>query len=230
MLEVAGLAAGYGDKAVVHDVTLAVGAREIVALIGHNGAGKTTVLRTVAGLLPARSGRVTFDGREVRAGDTAALARAGLAFVPQGRNTFPDLTVAENLDIATARREDGRIVSLADIHGLFPPLAERGSAQASTLSGGQRQMLALACALLRQPRLVMLDEPSTGLAPVLVEDVFAMVALLRDQFGLGVLVVDQNARRLMALADRVIVLKAGEVVFSGSPAGLARDEDLWRLF
>jgi len=229
MLEVSGLAAGYRDKRVVQGIDLFVGPREVVALIGHNGAGKTTVLRTIAGQLGATAGRIVFNGRTVRQGDTAALAREGLAFVPQGRNTFPDLTIGENLDIADRGRSGGGI-GLAEIYALFPPLASRGKSLASTLSGGQRQMLALACALLRQPRLVVLDEPSTGLAPILVDNVFATVALLRDRFGLGVLVVDQNARKLLSFADRVLVLKAGELVHSGPPETLSRDEDLWRLF
>jgi branched-chain amino acid transport system ATP-binding protein len=228
MLDVRDLATGYRDKQVVLGGSLAVRREEIVALVGHNGAGKTTILRAIAGQLPAMRGEVRFEAKPVRQGDTARLARAGLAFVPQGRNTFPDLTIRENLDIASRPAAEGGITP-AEIDRVFPPLAARRGALASTLSGGQRQMLALACALLRQPRLVLLDEPSTGLAPVLVESVFETIALLRSRFGLGVLVVDQNARRLATLADRVVVLKAGEVVFNGSPDALSRDEDLWRL-
>jgi branched-chain amino acid transport system ATP-binding protein len=230
MLEVEGLHAGYGVKQVLRNVSLRVGEREIVALIGHNGAGKTTALRAMMGLSTPSAGHIRFAGRVVRGGEAAVLVRAGMSFVPQGHNIFADLKVDENLDIADARVGQGATVSRSDVLTLFPALAQRGSALASTLSGGQRQMLALACALLRRPRLILLDEPSTGLAPILVDEVFALISLLRERFGLSVLVVDQNARKLMSIADHVVVIKAGEVVFSGAPIELARDDDLWRLF
>jgi len=230
MLNVSGLVVAYGKKQVLHGVDLSAAEGEIVGLVGHNGAGKTTILRSIVGLAPRQAGTVTFGGEPVPAGGVAANVRRGIAFVPQGRNIFSTLTVAENLAIPLSLAgEEGR-ARLEAVESMFPLLRERRSALASTLSGGQRQMLALGIAILRGPRLILLDEPSTGLAPFLVEEVFRRIVEMRDRFGMAVIVVDQNVSRLLGLCDRMVVLKAGAVVFDGSAEGLGADRSLWSLF
>jgi branched-chain amino acid transport system ATP-binding protein len=229
MLEVAGLEVAFGGRRVLHAIDLTVGAGEIVALIGHNGAGKTTLLRSIMGLLRPVGGRIVAAGAPVSAGRSAAVARAGLAFVPQGRNVFRDLTVAENLALS---REAAGAAALPErvAFELFPVLAERRAQVAGSLSGGQQQMLGLGIALLRRPKLIMLDEPSTGLAPILVEEVFRAVATLQREYGTGFLIVDQNVRALLSLSQRVYVLKSGRVVHAGQAASLDDSETLWSLF
>jgi branched-chain amino acid transport system ATP-binding protein len=200
-----------------------------VALIGHNGAGKTTLLRTVMGLLRPEQGRITAAGAAVMPGGSAVVARRGLAFVPQGRNVFRDLTVAENLALS---REAAGTAALPEraVFDRFPVLAERRGQVAGSLSGGQQQMLGLGIALLRRPKLIMLDEPSTGLAPVLVEEVFRAVATLQREYGTAFLIVDQNVRALLSLSRSAYVLKSGQVVYAGPSAGLSESETLWGLF
>jgi branched-chain amino acid transport system ATP-binding protein len=229
MLEIADLRVAYDAKQVLHGVSLSARPGRIVGLVGHNGAGKTTLLRAALGLVRRSAGTIAFAGRAVRFGDTAALVRAGLCLVPEGRGIFRQLSVRDNLAIAADAAAGTPLVTRDEALRLFPVLAEKRDQRAQTLSGGQQQMLAVAAALLRGPRLVMLDEPSTGLAPVLVDEVFATIAGLRDRFGLGVLVVDQNVSRLLQLCDELHVMKAGEIIFSGPPGKLAV-ADLWKLF
>lgn len=228
MLEVQDLRVAYGKKLAVDGVSLTVGEGELAALVGHNGAGKTTVMRAVLGLTPRSGGTVRFAGRTLGPDDAETAVGHGLAFVPQGRNTFRTMTVAENLDVA--RGAGSGPIGLPEVLAMFPILAERRRQRAGSLSGGQQQMLALAMTLLRNPRLIMLDEPSTGLAPVLVEGVFRTVRDLRERYGVSVLVIDQNVRRLLDLVDRVHVMKAGRLIHAGSPATLAGDDALWQLF
>jgi branched-chain amino acid transport system ATP-binding protein len=227
MLEIAELRVAYDTKQVLHGVSLAAQPGRIVGLVGHNGAGKTTLLRAALGLVRRSAGTIRFMDREVSPGATAALVRAGLCLVPEGRGIFRQLSVGDNLAIAAGGTP---IATRDEVLQLFPVLAERRDRLAQTLSGGQQQMLAIASALLRAPRLVLLDEPSTGLAPVLVDEVFATIASLRDRFKLGVLVVDQNVNRLLALCDELYVMKAGEIVFAGPPQTLGGTADLWKLF
>ncbi|MGF7161008.1 branched-chain amino acid transport system ATP-binding protein [Rhodoligotrophos appendicifer] len=230
MLSLDRVTVAYGRKQILHDISLGLEEGEIAALVGHNGAGKTTVLRTAIGLVAPAAGEIIFDGVPVLADKTAAAVARGLAFVPQGRNTFRSMTVAENLDIAVSAGGEAAPGRMGLIDEMFPILRERKTSSAGKLSGGQQQMLALACALLRGPRLIMLDEPSTGLAPVLVDEVFRRVADMRDRLGVSVLVVDQNVTKLLKLVDRIFVLKAGRIVFSGRPADIDGDEQLWSLF
>ncbi len=230
MLEVRGLRVAYGAKQVLHGVDLVAPAGRIVGLVGHNGAGKTTLLRAAMGLAAIAGGAINFRDRAVKSGDTAALVRAGLCLVPEGRGIFRHLSIDDNLLLAREAASDAKLVSIDEVCEIFPALRERRSRPAQALSGGQQQMLAIAAALLRGPRMVLLDEPSTGLAPVLVDEVFAVIAGLRDRFGLGVLVVDQNVGRLLTLCDDLYVLKAGEIVFTGSPAALRDAGDLWKYF
>jgi branched-chain amino acid transport system ATP-binding protein len=230
VLDVAGLAVAYGSKRVLGDIDFAVAEREIVGLVGHNGAGKTTLLRAIAGLVAPAEGTMRFAGRPVLPGTTPALVRAGLSFVPQGNNIFRDLTVDENLRIARSTRAAAGPVSEDNIFRLFPVLRERLGQRAGSLSGGQQQMVALAGALLRSPRLIMLDEPSTGLAPVLVEEVFRLISALRRDFGMSIVVVDQNVAGLIEIVDRMYVFKTGGVVYSGLPDALRDSEVLWQFF
>lgn len=230
ILDVRDLVVAYHQKDVLHGVSLAVEKAELVALVGHNGAGKTTLMRAALGLVPWSAGSVNFDGRRVMPGRVAETVRRGVAFVPQGRNTFRSLKVAENLDIAVKAAGSEAAARLDNVFAMFPILRERLQQPAGKLSGGQQQMVALALAMVRGPRLVMLDEPSTGLAPVLVDEVFRRVVEMRERFGISVLIVDQNVRRLLGIVDRIAVLKAGRIVFDGPPAGIASDDHLWRLF
>src|SRR5436305_13547406 len=206
LLELNDVSARYGPVAALHGVSLAVDDGEIVDLLGANGAGKTTTLRAVSGMV-RRSGDVVFAGKRLRGGPEA-VARAGVAHVPEGRGIFAQLTVWENLRMGayTVRRPD-----FASVLGYFPWLEERRNQQAGTLSGGEQQMLALARAFLSRPRLLMLDEPSLGLAPLVTREVFRVVADLNDKEGLAVLVVEQNAAIALAPAQRAYVLETGRI-------------------
>ena len=222
LLEVEGLTAGYGRVAVLHGVSLSVAPGSILAIVGPNGAGKTTLMSAVVGLLP-RQGRVRFAG--AAAGSTEALATAGAVLVPETRALFADMSVADNLLLGTwPRRGDARATASAfrDVYALFPRLEERRGQRAATLSGGERQMLALGRALMSRPRLLLLDEPSLGLAPRIVRDIFRVLAGLRAQ-GLAILLVEQNARAALDIADDGCVLEMGEVVLRGPSAALAGD-------
>lgn len=230
MLELEGLTTRYGSITAIRDVELHVGAGEVVGLIGPNGAGKTTTLATVAGLLQPAAGRVRFDGVDVTGWSPDRMLRAGLALVPEHRRIFTDLTVAENLQVA------GVTVSAADRRRLleavaerFPVLKDKWTTRAGFLSGGEAQQLAIARALMSEPRMICMDEPSLGLAPTLVDAVFELIAELRRQ-GRTLLVVEQNARRMLEVADRAYVMRTGEVAASGPAAELARREDLFETF
>jgi branched-chain amino acid transport system ATP-binding protein len=220
MLEIRNLSTGYAGIDVVHDVDLSVGAGEIVALIGANGAGKSTLVKTVSGLLAPRVGEIVFQGQRIEGLAPRARVRLGIAHVPEGRQVFPDLTVSENLSLGAyalglrlgapeVRERIGRVCER------FPILLERLGAPAGNLSGGQQQMLAIARGLMVSPRLLILDEPSLGLAPVLVEEIFRLISGLRDQ-GLSVILSEQNARMSLGISDRAYVIEMGRVVLSGA--------------
>jgi branched-chain amino acid transport system ATP-binding protein len=230
MLNVRDVSVAYGKKQVLHQVSLEIDKGEILALVGHNGAGKTTLLRTIVGLTPRTSGSVVFEGADMPSKAVVQNVNRGVAFVTQGRNTFSTMTIGENLAVAISAGGREAAERLPMIEAMFPLLKERRGAIASTLSGGQRQMLALGLALLRGPKLIILDEPSTGLAPVLVSNVFKQVIEMRDKLGLSVIVVDQNVRQLLSFSDRVSILKAGRVVYAGAPAEIADDQSLWSHF
>ena len=212
-------------------VSLEVRAGEIVALIGANGAGKTTTLRAISGLLPLRRGRVELDGRPIGGLGSAAIVAAGVAHVPEGRQLFPTMTVLENLELGarTAEARARRAETLARVFELFPRLSERGRQLAGTLSGGEQQMVAIGRALLARPRLLMLDEPSLGLAPVVVGAIFAnLSAINRD--GLTILLVEQNVLRALRLSHRAYVLENGTITLSGPSATLLADERIKRAY
>jgi branched-chain amino acid transport system ATP-binding protein len=225
LLELREVEARYGAVAALHGVSLTVGEGEIVAVLGANGAGKTTTLRAISGVV-RRAGEILFDGRRV-ARTTEGVARSGIAHVPEGRGTFAELTVLENLRLGgyTQRRLD-----LERAYALFPFLEERAAQPAGTLSGGEQQMLALARALMLRPRLLLLDEPSLGLAPLVVRDLFATVRRLNEEDGLAVLVVEQNATLALDSAARAYVLEAGRVAVEGPSAELRENESVRRSY
>lgn len=230
MLEVEQLTTRYGSLTALHDATLRVDEGELITLVGPNGAGKTTLLTTITGLLRPAGGRVTFEGRDVTGWDPARLVRAGVALVPERRRIFKDLTVAENLKLAgvTASAADRR-ERLARLPEVFPVLQARWSTAAGYLSGGEAQQLAVARALMSDPRLLLLDEPCLGLAPALVDVVFDLLVDLRRQ-GRTILVVEQQARRALSIADRAYVLRTGRIVAEGPAAELAQRADLFEAY
>ena len=225
-LAVRDLDAGYGQLRVLHGVDLEVASGELVALLGANGAGKTTLLRALSGLLRPTGGRVVLDGTDLVGIPAERLAAAGLAHVPENRLVFPTLTVDDNLTMgAYSRRRDraGVAADRARMYALFPRLANRVVQMGGTMSGGEQQMLAIARGLMGRPRVLMLDEPSLGLAPRLVGEIFAALDRLRHTSDLSVLLVEQNARAAFKVADRVYVLDRGRIVMTGTPAQLRTD-------
>ena len=225
MLEVSGLTTAYGEISALREANLSVGSGEVVGLIGPNGAGKSTLLNTVAGLLVPRVGRVEFKGRDVTGRPPEELLKAGLALVPERRRIFVDLSVEENLRIGgvtvpAAERGD----LLDEMAELFPVLRDKWTTSAGYLSGGEAQQLAIGRALMSRPQLLMMDEPSLGLAPILVDAVFELIEALRAQ-GRTLLIVEQNASRMLEVADRAYVLRSGQMVAEGTGTELQSDEN-----
>jgi branched-chain amino acid transport system ATP-binding protein len=231
LLEVTGLSARYGAVAALRDVSLEVRAGELVALIGANGAGKSTLLRAIAGLVAPAAGRVTLDGRDVTGQAPEAMIRAGVALVPERRRVFAPLTVLDNLELggyALPRGRDFRSrleAGVEEAYRLFPVLRRRRDQLAGTLSGGEQQMLAIGRALMTRPRLLLCDEPSLGLAPLVVAEIMRLLSTLREA-GTTILLVEQNARMALRSADRAYVLEVGSVVLSGAAADLLEDDQL----
>ncbi|MEH2513856.1 branched-chain amino acid transport system ATP-binding protein [Nitrobacteraceae bacterium AZCC 1564] len=222
MLEIIGLSSGYGGPAVLNDVSLSVGAGEIVTVVGANGAGKTTLLNTIAGLLRPLQGKITLDGADIAGRPTEKIVRVGLSLVPEGRQVVAPLSVEENLLIgAYGRKKSGASETLDAIFVRFPRLKERRRQPAGLLSGGEQQMLAIGRALMAGPRVLLLDEPSMGLAPLIVSEIFALLRELNEQ-GLAVLLVEQNARKALAIAKRGYVLEGGRIVLEGRASDLAK--------
>jgi branched-chain amino acid transport system ATP-binding protein len=231
LLEVSGLSARYGAVAALRDVSLEVRAGELVALIGANGAGKSTLLRTIAGLVAPTAGRVALDGQDVTGQAPEAMIRAGVALVPERRRVFAPLTVLDNLELggyALPRGRDfrGRLeAGVEEAYRLFPVLRRRRDQLAGTLSGGEQQMLAIGRALMTRPRLLLCDEPSLGLAPLVVAEIMRLLSTLRAE-GTTILLVEQNARMALRAADRAYVLEVGSVVLSGAATDLLEDDQL----
>jgi branched-chain amino acid transport system ATP-binding protein len=224
MLKVEHLGVGYGDLQVVWDVSFVVPDDALVAIIGSNGAGKTTTLRAVMGLLPTLSGTVEFAGTSIVGVPTHKIVESGLVMIPESRATFASLSVADNLELGayTKRSRDRRTESLDDVFAIFPRLAERRGQIAGTLSGGERQMLAIGKALMARPEMLILDEPSLGLAPIIVEDTFNEIRAIRDR-GVSVLMVEQHVEMTLELVDYAYVLELGQVVIEG-PSGELRSD------
>jgi branched-chain amino acid transport system ATP-binding protein len=224
MLEVERLEIAHGDAVAVWDVSLVVGARELVTVVGPNGAGKTTLIDAIAGLLPVRAGRVRLDGRDLASVAAHELCSHGIALVPEGRRLFPAMTVEENLELGSYARaaRARRNQSLERVYGTFPILRERRRQLAGSLSGGQQQMVAIGRALMAMPRLLLLDEPSLGLAPQIVDQVYEVVAGIHAE-GVAVLLVEQNIGQAFSIAARAYVLEQGRIVAEGVPSDLARD-------
>jgi branched-chain amino acid transport system ATP-binding protein len=222
LLAVEGLCTNYGKIRILRDVALTVGEGEVVALLGLNGAGKTTTLRSILGLTAPRAGSVRYDGRDITGWPAYKIARLGVGYVPEGRRMFKDLTTLENLQLAENGR--GGDWTIARVLEHLPKLAELRSRKAGRLSGGEQEMLAIGRALVSNPRLLLIDEPSQGLAPLVVEDVYRILGELRKT-GVAILLVEQNALLALKVADRAFVLDSGRVVHSGDAAELAADQD-----
>ena len=224
LLDVAGLCAGYGDVPVLRGIDLSIAAGSITALIGANGAGKTTLLRTISGIIPTEAGTISYDGRDIVGMPPQEIVRAGLVQVPEGRRLFPEMTVFENLLVGSsspaARRK--RDENLAMVLELFPRVRERRTQRAGTLSGGEQQMVAIARALMASPRLLLLDETSLGLAPIVVDEIFVAVRRLAAQ-GLTILVVEQNTALALEVADHGYVLEQGHFAIEGPADSLMAD-------
>jgi len=235
MIEVSQVVAGYGRLQVLKRVSLSVGAGKLVTVIGANGAGKSTLLRCIQGLLPATSGQITFGAHDITRLPAEKIVRLGLTLVPETRELFPDLSVHDNLVLGAYvhRREPQaaarRAAALDEVFELFPVLKERSSARAMTLSGGQQQMLAIGRALMTRPRALMLDEPSLGLAPLVIGQIFATIRELRRR-GLAILLVEQNVRAALKLTERAYVLETGSIVASGSAAELMENDAVIKAY
>ncbi len=231
ILEIADVAVAYGGIQALRGVSLSVARGEVVALIGANGAGKTTTLKTLIGLLPLARGAIRYAGHDLSGVATEDRVARGMGLVPEGRAIFPNLTVRENLELGAYLHRDVRAMreGLEDVVSLFPRLGERMRQEGGTLSGGEQQMLAIGRALMARPELLLLDEPSLGIAPVLVQQIFAAIARVAEA-GVSVLVVEQNTRVALAVSSRAYVLQTGEIALSGDSATLATDSEIQRAY
>lgn len=231
-LELEGVVAGYGQNPALHGIDLALPEASIVAVVGANGAGKSTLLRTISGLLPPTSGTIRAGGLSLAGLPVEERIRRGIVHVPERRQVIPELTVEENLRLGALWRKNAaeRADDMAEVFEFFPALAERRNKPGSTLSGGERQMLAIGRAFMAHPKVMLLDEPSLGLAPKVVIDIMAMLAWLRNEFGITILLVEQNVRTALSIADTGVVLNLGRVVATRPAAELEADEQLRHLY
>ncbi|TKW65474.1 MAG: ABC transporter ATP-binding protein [Paracoccus denitrificans] len=232
ILQVRGLVAGYGKKKAVHGIDLTLHKGETLLVLGHNGAGKTTLMQSIFGLNPPKAGNVLYEGRDITGRNPAHNVSDGIAFVPQGHGIFASLTVRDNLELGAFVEHDRARVAryLDDVFSMFPILKERENQIAGTFSGGQKQMLAIGMALMHGPRVLILDEPSIGLAPNLVDRVMKSVAEIKARFDASIIIVEQNVKYSLPVADRVIVLKTGGVVYEGAPEPLMDHKKLIEFF
>jgi branched-chain amino acid transport system ATP-binding protein len=227
MLEIEDLSASYGPLAALSSITLKLAPATRIGIFGHNGAGKTTLLKCIVGAHAPSGGRVTFDGKPIAAGNVAATVRSGIAYVPQGHNVFPKLSVEQNLKIA------GLLFDAAfskQIYELFPILQRRRTQTAGSMSGGEQQMLALGMALMTRPKWLLLDEPCTGLAPIIIEAVMQRLVEINERYGTGLIIVEQNVPITLQAINRAVILKAGRIVFEGAAPELEAKKDLWQWF
>ena len=229
MFEIKGLSVNYGGIEAVRDISFSVEEGSIVTLIGANGAGKSTTLRTIAGLVKPRTGKITFLGEDITGKDPSYIVGKGITLVPEGRKIFPDLTVLENLRIGAYLRSDDLSNDLEWVYSLFPRLRERSWQYGGTLSGGEQQMLAVARALMSRPKLMMMDEPSLGLAPLIVKDIFQIIREI-NRNGVTILLVEQNANMALQIADGAYVMETGSILMSGKGAELLNDERVKKAY
>ena len=229
LLEVKGLRAGYGETWAVHGIDFEVAAGGVTALLGANGAGKTTTLRAISGMVKT-GGTIDFTGKSLVGMKTEAIAAAGIAHVPDGRGTFMELTVEENMKLGAYTRKGDQTAEFDRMFAYFPKLKERFRQQAGLLSGGEQQMLAIARALLLKPKLLLLDEPSFGLAPLIVREIFDIMRQIKDKEGVGILVVEQNASLALDISENAYLLETGRIVMSGASSEIAKDEGLRRSY
>ncbi|MDF2809022.1 MAG: transporter ATP-binding protein [Microvirga sp.] len=234
MLNIDHLQAGYNDIPVLHGLSLQVKPGQIVAVLGANGAGKTTLMHALSGLIPTMSGTVHFEGQPIQNLLAERIVSLGISHVPQGRRVFPGLTVQENLMVArtaaTKRARGGYEAALAEVHELFPRLKEREDQLGWSLSGGEQQMLAVSRALVARPKLILLDEPSLGLAPLIFEAMFSAILEIRRRENVTFLIVEQNAEQAMRVADYVYVMELGRIVTEGTPAEISRDPAIEKAY
>jgi len=230
LLHAESLEAAYGEVKVLHGIDFTVNEGDIGVILGANGAGKTTTLRAICGQVKT-SGSIVFGGAEISREPTADIVRRGIAHVPQGRGTFPELSVRDNLEAgAFIRKDDGVEADIARWLDIFPVLGSRGDQSAGSLSGGEQQMLAVARAMMSRPKLLLLDEPSLGLAPLIIEDLFQRLAAINKEDGMTMLIVEQNATLALAVASHAYVLEAGTIALSGTPEELSGDEAIRRAY
>ncbi|MFI8823140.1 ABC transporter ATP-binding protein [Streptomyces sp. NPDC053431] len=231
LLEVEDLRVAYGKIEAVKGISFSVEAGQVVALIGTNGAGKTTTLRTLSGLLKPTSGKITFDGQPLNGVPAHKVVSLGLAHSPEGRHIFPRLTIAENLQLGAFLRKDkdGIERDVQKAYDLFPILGERRKQAAGTLSGGEQQMLAMGRALMSQPKLLMLDEPSMGLSPIMMQKIMETIATLKSE-GMTILLIEQNAQAALSLADQAYVLEVGKIKLSGTGQDLLHDDEVRKTY
>jgi branched-chain amino acid transport system ATP-binding protein len=232
LLDVAGLAAGYGNKQVVFDLSMTVAPGEIVGIIGHNGAGKTTTLRTIFGALSAQGGTVTYRGEDITRQSPRLNVRAGISLIPSEHFVFTDMSVRDNLLLGALHERDSAVIDerLREVHDLLPILAERSEQLAGTFSGGQQRLLSLGTALMSGPRLLLLDEPSLGIAPALVSTIFSTIRRFAQERGLSVLVLEQNVAQLLKIVDRVYVMRSGRLILEETAEQMRAREQYWDLF
>jgi branched-chain amino acid transport system ATP-binding protein len=231
LLEVKDLVVGYRKKMVLRRVSLDVGDGEIVGVIGHNGAGKTTLLKALFGLLSPWGGAIVYQGKDITKRSTARNVKDGISFMPQGQGLFPDLMVMDNLQLGEfALGKKTSTVSMEQVFELFPILKSRRTQKAGTLSGGEQRMLSLGLALMQSPKLLLLDEPSIGLAPVIVQNVMETVAVINNRLKTGIVMVEQNIDATAKIVNRIFIIKVGEIVFSGSSDISEDKRKLWELF
>lgn len=229
MFEIRNLKVNYGGIEAVRDISFSVPDGSIVTLIGANGAGKSTTLRTIAGLVKARSGKIEFNGEDITNKEPTYIVQRGITLVPEGRKIFADLTVLENLKIGAYLRKDSIYDDIEWVYTLFPRLKERHWQLGGTLSGGEQQMLAVARALMSRPKMIMMDEPSLGLAPLIVKDIFKIIKEINRQ-GVTILLIEQNANMALQTADMAYVLETGEITLSGKGEELLRNEDVKKAY
>lgn len=228
-LQVENVVSGYGSMEVLHGLSLEIQEGEIVSLLGPNGAGKTTLLRTIFGVVKPREGKIHYKGEDISGLPPERLVRLGMAYIPQEYNVFPTLSVQENLEMGAFIRDDNIRPRLEEIYELFPDLTDRRRSRAGELSGGMRQMLAIGRALMLNPKMILMDEISTGLAPFLVDDIFERVQELNQQ-GVTIFLVEQNAPKALKTSNRVYIIEGGEIKAKGDAEEIAEDEELGRLY